>query len=293
MTNMTTEHELTDSRPKRADQPWTAFQQQLEDQLAAVEKEQTTDKGLAYRALPLVASMLSQVQEALQGYLFTPAEEVFFYKEVKPFFIAQEIYYARLFQLENKRPLADTAGLYQYYHTELAKLSSIYADHLFIHTYLESGATHLDTQLFFHGGPIAMNGYDTPPDGAFQVSYHRVAGELLAAKQLKKKLLATLEGLSVHGNGATHVPKITFTGPNASLVELAYALFAKGCFNGGKAPLKDIIAVVEVAFNKDLGHFARTFQEIMYRKSGPSVFLDDTKASYLLYVDHWLDRQTS
>lgn len=290
---MTTENDLTDGRSERVDQPWTALQHQLEDQLAALQKEETTDKGLAYRALPLATSMLRQVQEAAMGYPFTPVEEVCFYKEVKPFFIAQEIYYARLLQLENKRPLADTAGLYQYYHEELAKLSSIYADHRFIHTYLESGAIHLDTQLFFHGGAIAMNGYDAPPDGAFQVSYHRVAGELLAANQLEKKLLATLEGLSLHGNGATHVPKITFTGPNAGLIELAYALFAKGCFNGGKATLKDIIAVLEVAFNKDLGNFARTFQEILYRKSGPSVFLDDTKASYLLYVDHWLDRQTS
>ncbi len=33
--------------------------------------------------------------------------------------MAQEIYYARLFQIENKRPLTDNAGLYQYYHAEL------------------------------------------------------------------------------------------------------------------------------------------------------------------------------
>lgn len=290
---MSTGNAFAESLPKMVDKPWTVLQHQLEDQLAALQKEETTEKGLANRALPLATSMLRQVQESVQGYTFTPLEEVLFYKEVKPFFMAQEIYYARLFHIESKRPPTDNAGLYQYYHSELARLSSIYADHAFIHNYLESGSTHLDRQLFFHGAPIAMNGYDAPVDGAFQVSYHSVVGELLAANLLKKKLLATLDLLALHGNGTTNVPKITFTGPNAWLIELGYALFAKGCFNNGKATLKDIMAVLEVAFNKDVGNYPRTFQELLYRKSGPSVFLNETTASYLLYVDHWLDRQTS
>jgi len=69
---MTTENDLTDVRAERVDQPWTALQHQLEDQLAALQKEETTDKGLAYRALPLATSMLRQVQEAAMGYPFTP-----------------------------------------------------------------------------------------------------------------------------------------------------------------------------------------------------------------------------
>jgi hypothetical protein len=270
---------------------WREMQHRLEDQLTALQKEETTDKGLANRALQLTKSFLRQVQESAYSYTFKPSEEVLFYKEVKPFFIAQEIYYSRIFQIENKKPPADNAGLYQYYNAELTKLSVIYQEHMFINNYLESGSTHLDAQLFFHGGPIAMSGYDAPADGSFQVSYHRVVGELLAANLLKKKLLATLELLTLHGSGNTTVPKITFTGPSAWLIELSYALFAKGCFNNGKATLKDIVAVVEVAFNKDLGNYPRTFQEILYRKSGPTVFQDDTKAAYVLYVDHWLDRQ--
>jgi len=45
----------------------------------------------------------------------------------------------------------------------------------------------------------------------------------------------------------------TWTGETVELIELAYALYASGNTNNGKATIRQIIAALERAFNIDLG----------------------------------------
>lgn len=279
---------------KNAPAWWTEIRDRLDDQLAAIAKEETTDKRIASRSIRAVNALMHELLQTIRKYTFLPTEEVLFFKEVKPYFIGRGIYFSNLFKIESRKPPTSVPGLLQYYTDELAKVATVYEDHRFIHTYLESGSTHLDDKLFFRPGPdaiITMSGYEDPVDGAFPVCYDYVVGKLHAADFLKRHLLDVIETLNANTIGAGGMPKITFTLPKAALIELMYGLYARGCFNHGKAQLKDIKTVFEVAFNTKLENHPRTFQESLYRKSGRTVFLNSTIESLLRYIDQIEDKQ--
>lgn len=70
---------------------------------------------------------------------------------------------------------------------------------------------------------------------------------------------------------------ITWTDAKVGLIELAYALHAKGCFNHGKADLTQIIAHLEKDWHVELGNTSRTFQEVLSRQKGIASYLEKLK----------------
>lgn len=283
-----------DGEMKNMPSGWKELQHRLEDHLGTIHKEESNTVRMASRSLQFAKNMLRQLQEGVAGYAFQDGEEVSFYKVVKPFFISQVVFYSRLFKIESDLPPFGAAGLETYYTGELKQLATLYEEHRFIHRYIENGSTYLDEKLFFRPGPdstFALSGLEPPADGAFPVCYDHVVGELLAADLLKKYLLETLEELTLPGHTAGNLPKITWTAPKAHLVELMYALHAAGVFNHGKVPLKDIVECLEIAFHVKTGNYARTMQEILYRKTGGYTFFQDgMKNDYLLYIQRIEDK---
>jgi hypothetical protein len=67
---------------------------------------------------------------------------------------------------------------------------------------------------------------------------------------------------------------LQWTDSAIALVELIYALFANGSFNHGQATLKEIAEYIEQVFHIDLGNIYRVHLDTLYRKSGPTAFLD-------------------
>ena len=272
---------------------WTQLQHRLEDEIALAEKEETTDAKIAARLYPYASELLLQLKSAVQGYTFLEGEEIHFYKTVKPYFHARVFFYSWLFKIETGKPKATNEGLYEYYKSELAQLGTIYQEHKFIHSYLESGSTLYDEKMFFrpHGeSAIAMSGLRPPTDGAFPVCYDYVVGELLAANLLERHLFIQLDKLT-QPSAAGVLPKLVFTFPKAAAIELCYALYARGCFNNGKAQLKDIVRVFEFAMGITMDNHPRTWQEMLRRKGGIAVFLDGSINSLQMYADECLDRQ--
>ncbi|GGA93019.1 RteC domain-containing protein [Puia dinghuensis] len=293
---METGNVLTTTKEKPLLKPWTELKNRLEDQLAVIQKEESTVLKRAARSLQFATDCYRQLHGIIEQYTFQEREEVFFYKHVKPLFISRIVLNSRLLTIEKNRPPATHAGLQRYYTDELEKLSSIYENHGFIQQYFESGSTYLDDKLFFRPGPdttIALIGLEPPPDGSFHVCYDYAVGELLAADILKEHLLEVLDDLVFPGHSTGNAPRLTWTAPRVHLVELAYTLKAAGVFNNGKASLKDIVECLEIAFHNKMGNYARSMQEILYRHSGYTVFLDTAKNAFLLFIQNIEDRHVA
>ena len=276
-----------------ADPFWKDLQYELEDQLLAIQKEESNVINMASRARQTAIQLLHRLQEKLRSDTFQEGEEILFYKEIKPWFISQVIYHSRLLKIETDKPPTDATGLEVYYTSQLTSLGAVYDEHRFIHRYMTSGSTYLDEKLFFHPGPdsaFALNGVEPPVDGAFPVCYDHVVGQLKAADLLERYLLESLEQLKLPGHNAGNPPKITWTAPKAHFIELVYALYATGVFNNRKVPLKEVFEALETAFQIKSGNYARTMQEILYRKSGYTVFQDGMKNDYLLYIQRIEDK---
>src|SRR5579859_5501227 len=114
---------------------WTGLIHRLENELAIIQKDETTVLKRAARSLQCATESYRQLHAVIEKYVFLEGEEVFFYKKIKPVFIS------RLLTIEKNRPAATPAKLELYYTQELGKLDAVYSDHRFIQQYLESGAT--------------------------------------------------------------------------------------------------------------------------------------------------------
>ena len=79
--------------------------------------------------------------------------------------------------------------------------------------------------------------------------------------------------------------KLVWTFPKIALIELIYAFKAAGTFNNGSADLKRIIRYFERIFSVDLGNYSRSYQEIVTRKTGFTIFLDLLKEKMRIGID--------
>lgn len=272
---------------------WDILQQTLEEQLLTIQKDEATIIGMATSSLERSSAFLNDLLIASDTYRLSKDEETLFFKTVMPHFLSQVLYFSKLLKIESLKPAATVLQLQQYYERQALMVAATFDEHRFIHNYLQSGSTYLDDRLFFKPTSIAtyaLSGWNPPIDGIAPICYDYVAAELLAAGKLSKYLLDALESLTLATPGHSTLPKLTWTAPKAHGIELGYALYAAGVFNNGKAQLKDIMECLEMAFHIKWGNYPRTMQEILYRKGGRTVFQDDMKNAYLLYIQRIEDK---
>jgi len=77
-------------------------------------------------------------------------------------------------------------------------------------------------------------------------------------------------------NQAISKINLQWTAKKTDLIELLYALHDAGCFNSGKVSLNQIATNFEKAFNCDLSHFSRDFNEMRIRLD-KTPFIDKLK----------------
>ncbi|HVU97754.1 MAG TPA: RteC domain-containing protein [Puia sp.] len=275
-------------------QLWERLQHDLDDQLAAIQKEESQILSMAHRGSQVSSQFLHRLVESVVDYAFGDGEEVLFYKKVKPYFLSRVIYFNRLYNLEMDRPAGASKGLEDFYRKASQEVAKIYEQHRFIYRYLRSGATHLDEKFFFHphaGSVVALSGMEPPDDARHPVCYDHVAAHLLVADAFQMFLQEALQEIQTLQRGPSGtLPRVTWTDSKTSLIELAYALQSAGVLNNGKIDLKDVIDHLQTAFHVNLGNYPRTFQEILARKTGYTNFIDRLKAKLLLRIQQIEDK---
>ena len=275
-------------------QYWQDLRDNFDYKVELTLKEESNLLRFIQQALLLSSQSLQEATVSIQGYIFQPGEEVYFYKVIKPYFAGRLIYFSRLSNLEVERSMISIAELEEYYTVELKRVKAIYDQHRFIYGYLRTGAVYLDDKLFFHPNPdmvTALYGLKPPPDTAHPICYDHVVAQITAAELLQKFLQEALDKLRVESNSTgVLTPRVTWTDSKTSLIELAYALQSAGVLNNGKIDLKDVIDFLEKIFHVNLGNYPRTFQEILSRKTGYTNFIDRLKNKLLLRIQHIEDK---
>ena len=216
------------------------------------------------------------------------AEEISFFKEMRPGPESDWMFHRDVSALLAAAPPAGSEQIYAYYQQALADIAAFFNRHGFLRTYLQSGQELLDDKLFTRctvPGELADWGaclYADWPTAR--------CSTVLAAFYAKEKVSAWIEsylqrrqGYNVTATG--HTPVLQWTGSKAALVELLYALQQSGMLNGGKATIKDLADFFGDAFTVDLGNYYRSFQELRIRKKNRTSFLDDLKTRLIRYMD--------
>lgn len=231
---------------------------------------------VAEKSLLIIDECIRKLKEIISLHYFENiAEEVYFFRKLKPQFISKFIYYSTILDIESHKPSAGNKTLKKYYEAEQEKLKTFFIEHTEFYSYYRREATYLDHKIF------VRNSYDLKMklsfgfynfDTSFTTSHDHLIARFLASQQLDNYLKKQLENLSDQASTKTLSP-LVWSASKVGLIELVYGLYQMRCFNGGNVELSEVIKFVERSLDTDLGNFHKTIFEIRNRKQGPTKFL--------------------
>src|SRR3546814_22044 len=188
------------------------------------------------------------------------------------------IYYDELIHILVNKPLGPKKSVIKYYEQLMAQMQAFFKRQHLLYTYYRFGHTDQDELLFVRDSDcIPLIPDDTSEiDTGFCTINGSIIAKLLAFERvldyLQHKTNQLKNGEAVRA-GSVKVRQV-WTDSKAALIELVYALHARGSINNGKGDVKMIMNAFEQAFNVEVGNFYRTFQGMRIRKKSRTPFVD-------------------
>jgi hypothetical protein len=252
-----------------------------------------TEEPILYaeHAIKILIQAFEKLKTEFLKYTFkNKAEEINFFREIKPQLAAKLIYYNEIYNIETGKPFGTKKTIRKHYNTELIKLLAFFKENAEFYKYFKTGNQSLDNKYFIRGKHDLRHTLDSfyfQADQRFSTSHDYKVARILANDKIKTYLENEISKLEKKPNNVrtTNTKTQKWTGSKVALIELIYALHTEGVFNNGTSELKEVTSFFESAFNVDLGQFNRTFLEIRSRKSERTKFLNTLKEKLILRMD--------
>lgn len=270
-----------------------ALNSELNKQLSKVNTNTQNATQSTEQCIKVVIDILEKLKTHFIKYKFqSKAEEIEFFKNIKPHFAAKLIYFNETYNIETNKPFGSEKVIRKYYKAELAKLETFFNENLEFYRYYRTGNNALDSKYFLRGKydvKLTLDSFYFQADSRFSTAHDYKVARILANDNIKIFIEVQLSKFDtptkVPPNEKTEVTYQKWTGSKVALIELIYALHAEGIFNNGTSELKEVTNAFESAFDVDLGQFNRTFLEIRDRKSERTKFLNTLKEKLILRMD--------
>lgn len=244
----------------------------MNESLQAIAIKAANGLQKAERSCQAVQSSIRHLREFISDYAFKDdAEEICFFKELKPKFLKELIYFSELYHIESEKPVTGREIQEDYYKHIMEGMRLFFEKNRQFYTYYLAGKTHVDEMYFLRRSDtvdISPSEYLPDIDTRFSTVYSYKLSKILAYEDLNRYLQHAIHALYSSANqSAVERPKITWTDSKVDLVELVYAIHAKGAVNHGEADITVIAGAVGQAFGIDLGNVSSAFnQNIRIRK---------------------------
>lgn len=235
--------------------------------------------------------VLAEAFDKLKKFILThefqnEAEEINFFKEIKPKFCYRLIYYRKLYNIEMNRPVAAMCKQKEYLYEELETIQKYTNKRLDFVRYYRSGSTHLDSLYFLRGRVdteqyLETFYYELDPNFSTNCDFKVakiMANDMLSAYLMGEIELLTDNGVKIVTNGFP-ITKITWMGSKAELQEQIFSWDSAATF--GKVPLTQLSDYIQNVFNIQLDrNLSRSLDDLKIRNI-PTPFLDKLKAALL------------
>lgn len=254
------------------------LQAKLYKDLEFVEREVEEPIKNAEKSLMVIDESTRALKEIISGENFEClADEIYFFKEVKPQFISKFIFYSSLLNVESEKPDAGEKAQKKYYENELEKIKKFHIQNVDFCSYYNRDATYLD-QKYFSRNSFDLKTKLSPKlynyDESFTSSHDHLVAEILGNKLLKNYINQRILQVSKNTNDIQEsFSPLVWSTSKVGLAELIYGLYQMRCFNGGNIELSEVIRFFEKSFTIDLGNYHKTIFEIRNRKNGTTKFL--------------------
>ena len=152
-----------------------------------------------------------RVMKELRSYIIanpfkTQEEEIFFFKEIKPLFQCQLVFWLKVLHYELNKPTGTYADREAYILNELHILRLFFDNNLDFYRYCRSGGTHMDARYFSREKNSSHTDLDIDQldiDPQFSSSHDGKLSRLLAYEMLADFLNSELETLSGNSQART------------------------------------------------------------------------------------------
>ena len=212
------------------------------------------------------------------------AEEMLFFKSVKPKFYQWLIYYQERFAVESGLPLEQGKERLRYYAEQLRYVNRFFRQHEFHYQYYKLGAMELDHLWFVRGvnRPHVFFAEVPDIDPAFGTAQDYLFSKFMAYEMLQEQLLewisVPVEGNARPGLVSRKGTAVRWTADTCNLIELVYGLYETRQVNNGEVDLSDLMDVFEQVFQVNLSRYFHRFTEIKRRKTiSKTKFLDQMR----------------
>jgi hypothetical protein len=266
---------------------------ELDHQLKSIPLETENQVQLAEQAIKNSVAALEKLKTFFIKYKrLNKKEEIEFFRDIKPRFVAKVIYYNEIYTIETNKPFGSQKTMGKYYKAEVNKLNVFFKKNQEFYRYYRTCNNCLDNKFFIRAKydlKLMVDSYYFQSDHRFTTSHDYKVARILANDEIKVFLEEQIEKLgrkTITIQSPSPLPKgPKWTGSKVELIELIYALHTEGVFNNGTSGLKEVTTFFETAFDIDLGQFNRVFLEIRNRKSDRTKFLNTLKNKLMIRMD--------
>ncbi|SFN41754.1 RteC protein [Chryseobacterium oleae] len=262
----------------------SVLRQDVEQQIVIVTNQYDDIMTSSEMILLILDESIRKLKKLVKNFTFeSVADEVYFFKDHKPYFISRYIYYSKVLNTETSKPVAGDKALRKFYQAELLKLRRYYSDQADFYNYYRRKATYLDHKYFTRKSydlkmKLSSSIYNLDED--FTTSHDHKIAVIQANELLDDYLIKSIRNIGQETEvDSGEVGKLIWTSSKVSLIELMYALHRTGCFNGGNVDFSEVIRFTERSLEIDLGNFYKTIGEIKSRKYTKTKFLELLKES--------------
>ena len=221
------------------------------------------------------------------------AEEIEFFKIIKPRLYHRLIYYRKVYNIEMNRPVG-VESQKAYLIDEIKAINRYNTKRSDFVRYYRSGLTHLDSLYYLRGRidtALYLESFHYERDPMFSTNADFKVAKLLANELLSAYLKGELEALEYVKTASTDsLPsvRLTWQDSKTDLTELIYLLDSKRSF--GNVPLSQLAAYIAKVFNIQLDtNLSRTFCDMKLRNN-PTPWIDKAKQALLQRMRTWRHR---
>jgi hypothetical protein len=241
----------------------------------------------------IVEKYLRSLKELVATHPFnSKEEEIKFFKEIKPQFLKELVYFSELYSIEELKPNGSERKQKKYYEQCLVNIQIFFDRNRHLYNYYRTGQVDSDGNFFVRTatGALANPDYHLDIDPNFSTSYSSKFGMIQAYEQLREYLLRAISLIGREDapqTGKKRKRKITWTDSKAALIELLYAIHVKGSVNHGNIPVNQLMSDAEEFFNIRLGNVYTAVIGIGRRKKDRTPYLHSAITSF----EDWLDEK--
>ena len=268
----------------------------LENELFILETNSHCFIETTEKAIGLCNKVILRLRKSILKTVFVDiADEIYFFKYIKPRVFSKLIFYTELFNIESKKPDTDEEVQIRYLRNELQKHCRILKEDIAFYQYYKRNKSFSDQLYFLRGNTEHRIHFDHIPnhiDPEFSTGYDNTLGMIMASEQLIKRMGSEIQKLKRKQNGNSEennefISNLYWTNYNVDAVELVYALYFANVINNGKASKIDIARAFEKMFNLKFKNIYGTFKEIQGRADQTSFLrhLIETLQKYLDDLD--------